>query len=426
MILRIILIVIFLILSALFSGSEIVYSMVNTHRLSREASDGNKRAKKALDIAENFPETITTVLIGNNFVNIAMSAVATALALSIAKDTNLTEFQISLIETIAVTFTVLIFGEIMPKTIFQSFSYSASKKLTWYIKINKIIFFPFVFIFEKLASLMTLIFKNYAPKEEDISLDTPDELINMTNELEETGKIDNDDAELIKSAIDFTETSAWEIMVPRVDVIAYDINDGFDKIIEDDKFYENSRVILYKESIDNVIGIINTLKVLKYRLTKTDFTLNDFLYEPLYVHKTMPVANVLKELRSSHKHLAIVLDEWGGTYGILTIEDILEELFGEIWDETDVIENDYELIENDTYLIYADMNIDDFFDLIDYDDKDFETEYSTVGGLATELLDKLPSIGDQFDFAGYHFEIKDATETHVDSIIVKKLPTEDE
>ena len=417
MIYKIIIIVICLILSAMFSGSEIVYSSVNELKLENDVKRNKKGAKKALYLHKNFANTITTILIGNNLVNILLSAVAASQAISLFGNTD----KVSLLTTIVVTVVVLIFGEILPKTIFQCYNYSLSYFFIWFVELFKFIFFPFVFIFTKFSFFISKIFKNYKAEEViDEEEDVGDRLSLMTDDLKDRGIIDSDDQKLIHSAIDITDVTAWQIMVPRVDVIAYDIDDGYDKIISDKNFFINSRVPLYKDTIDNIIGIVDTTKVLKYHLQHEKCDLNECLYEPLYVHKTMPIASVLKKLRQEHKHIAIVLDEWGGTYGILTIEDILEELFGEIWDETDEVENDYIKQSEDTYLVDGDMSLDDFFELIDFNDNDFETNYSTLAGLCIEILDKIPEVGDELDFAGNHFVIVSATERRVEKILVKK------
>ena len=415
-VIRYILVGLFLILSALFSGSEIVYSKVNKLRLERDIEKGDKRSEKALKVANDFDKTITTILIGNNLVNIALSSVATLIATSIYfENTGKDELSslMTLVVTLIITGVVLIFGEILPKTIFPNFSYQLSRRLTPFIN-----FFLFVFLFLLIFINMIVGFlakpfiRNIEEDEEEDIID--EELNAMTEELEETGQIDSDDAELIKQAITFSDKVAVDIMIPRVDVVAYDLDDGFENIVNDERFFENSRVPVYKESVDNIIGIIDTIAVLKYILNKKEYELQDVLFDALFVHKTMPIANILKELKSKHMHLAIVLDEWGGFMGIITIEDILEVLFGEIWDETDVVELEYEQLADNKYLISGDMNIHDFFDLLDYDDRDLESEYTTFGGWCTEVLDKFPEVNDQFDFENFNIKIVSVDGMRVD------------
>ena len=429
MIIRIILIVFFLILSAFFSGTEIVYAKVNKLRLEREANNGDKKSAKALKYANDFDRTITTVLIGNNLVNIALSSVATLVATTLylsyyPEATNLSTLG-TVITTLVVTLVVLLFGEIIPKTVFPNFSYPLSRFLTPFVAFLSYLFYPIIILVNVIVSFLAKPFiKITDENEEEETID--DELNAMTEELEESGQIDSDDAELIKSAITFTDKVAIDIMIPRVDVIAYDIQDGFENIIKDEKFFENSRVPIYNESIDNIIGIIDTTKVLRNMLNHIEFDEKDVLYDALFVHKTMPLANILKELKKSHIHLAIVVDEWGGMMGILTMEDILEELFGDIWDETDVVEEEYEELSENEYLVNGDMNIHDFFDLVDYDDRDFESEYTTVGGWCTEILDKFPDVGDHFEYENLNVEIISTDGIRVEKIKVIITPIEEE
>ena len=418
MTIKIIVMVLCVLFSALFSGTEIVYSKVNKLHLSRDTEHGDKKSKRALDIANDFSKTITTILIGNNLVNIAMSSVSAIVAVELFQDIIKSESVLAILTTIAVTIIVLIFGEILPKTIFQNYCYSLSRKLTPFVTICTTILYPFVYIFNKIVNVLNKPFRKRLKEDGDDEEFVDDELITMTEELEESGVIDEDDAELIKSAIGFADTSAWEVMTPRVDVVAYDIDDGFENIIKDKKFYENSRVPIYKDTIDNIIGIVNTTKVLKKVLNREIVKLDDVIATPIYVHKTKPIASVLKELQIENKHLAIVLDEWGGVMGILTREDILEELFDEIWDETDIVEYEYVQIEDNMFIIDGDMNIYDFFDLIEYDDRDFESEYSTIGGWCTEKLDKFPDVGDHFIFENFEISIIEVDLRRVEKVKV--------
>lgn len=429
MVIKIIIMIICVILSALFSGTEIVYSKVNKLHLSRDADAGDKKAAKALNIANDFSSTITTILIGNNLVNIAMSSVSAVVAFEIAGDIFQSELVFTLITSIAVTFIVLIFGEILPKTIFQNYSFTLSKLLIGFVSIFKIIFLPFVFIFNKLTSFLSKPFKKIKVNEEqEVEEYLDDELLSMTEVLEENGIIDEDDATLIKSAIDFTDTLAWEIMTPRVDVLAYDIDDGFENIINDKEFFNKSRVPIYKDTIDNIIGVVNTTNVLKRILSNQEINIQELMYKPLYIHKTKPVAAVLKELRENFKHIAVVLDEWGGVMGILTIEDILEELFGDIWDETDVVEFEYKQVDDNVFIVEADMNIHDFFDLIEFDDREFDSEYSTVGGWCTEILDKFPEVNDKFTFNNYDLSIVSVDGVRVEKVrvVINKIDEQEE
>lgn len=423
MVIKIILIVFFLVMSAFFSGSEIAYSKVNTFKLEREAKKADKKSIRALKVVENFESVLSTILIGNNIVNIALSSVCSIVALDIAR--GMPENKVATITTIIVTITVLIFGEIIPKTICQNYSYSLSRLFSRFILFLNKILYPAVFVVNIIVRKLAKLFKfGNNDNNEVISLD--DELKTMTQELKETGEIDQDEEELINSAIDFTMKTAWEIMVPRVDVLAFDIEDGLDNIINDDSFYERSRVPLYRETIDNIVGVLSSTDVLKRKLNHEYFKIDDVLYKPIFVHKTMYISDVLSNLKDNHAHLAIVLDEWGGVMGIITLEDVLEELFGDIFDEIDEVEYEYEQLSDNTYLVDGDMNIHDLFDLVEYDDRDFESEYSTVGGFCTDMLEKFPSVGENFDFDRYNFSIKEVDGPRVEKILVTVNEKEEE
>ena len=417
MIIRIILVVIFLVLSAFFSGAEIVYSKVNKLKLERDIESGDKKSKRALDIANNYNRSLTTILVGNNLVNIAMSSVSTILALELTANIEISEGTLTTLTTVVVTFIVLIFGEILPKALFQNYSYSLSRAFAPIIKLFLIIFYPIVFVVQKVINKTIKVVNKTTSEDNENDDDTvDDELKNMTDELQENGSIDDDDAELIKSAIDIIDTTAVEIMIPRVDVIAFNIDDDFDSIVNSPDFFKYSRVPLYKDTIDNIVGIVNTTIVLKKVLNHQQVDLKDALYEPLYVHKTMQISEVLKQLKLTHKHLAIVLDEWGGFMGILTMEDILEELFGEIWDEIDTIDPEYEIIGENKYVVDGDMNIYDLFDLLDIDYHDFESDYTTVGGWCIENLERFPLPNDKFEFDNLEVTIISVDGRRVDKV----------
>ncbi len=395
--------------SAFFSGSEIVYAKVNKIKIEKEANT-NKKAKRVLGLVNNYPQLLSTILVGNNLVNIAASSLAAVLCISIWGDT-----LGPTISAISMTVFILIFGEILPKTIFAKFNYTLSFAFAPIIRLFYLIFKPIViactFIVNKLSVLWT-------PKEE-VPTATDEELINMVEEIEEEGYIDEDTEELIKSAIDFTDVDAFEIMKHRVDVFAFNIEDDINELIHDENIFNYSRVPVYEDTIDNIIGILNTKTLLIKLLKKEKIDLRSMLTEPIYVHKTKSISSVLRDFKESHTHIAIVVDEYGGTMGIVTLEDVLEELVGEIWDETDTIEEDYTQKDEDTYIVDGDMNIYDLFELVGYDTDELDTEYATVGGWCTQKLDRFPEVNDSFKFDHYIFTI-----TEVDDVRVLKLKVE--
>ena len=405
-----ILIVILIIISAFFSSCEIAYSSVNKIKLKKKVSDGNKEATKAMEIVNNYSEALSTILIGNNLVNIAVSSLATMVAVA-----YLGEEMGSLLATIVATIVVLIFGEILPKALANKFSLKLTLLYVKPFKICRIIFFPITFLVTKFVKLIS---KIWTPKNIEVS-EIDEELNVITEELEEEGVIDEEDAELIISAIDFRDVTAHEIMIPRVDVFAIDIDDNQEDILKNEQIFRYSRVPVYEDTIDHVIGILNTTSLMKKILNGEQIDLRSMLIEPMYVHKTKHISNILTKFKATNQHLAIVADEFGGFMGILTIEDIVEELVGDIFDETDEVILDYKELGENIYEVDGDMNIYDFFELVDYDDRDFESEYTTVGGWCTDMLEKFPEVGDTFEFANFTVTI-----TEVEGMRVGKIKVE--
>ena len=407
-ILQLILIAILIILSAFFSSCEFAYATVSKFKIKNDATNNNKRAIKALNIIDHYSNYLSTILVGNNLVNILVSSIGTIIGVRVFGD----ELG-PLLSTIILTVVILIFGEIIPKTLAKRFCYQLSLIYTSIIRFFHFLFFPITWFVNKFVGH---VFTRSEQDEQPTA--TGEELIKIVDELEEEGVIDEDDEELIKSAIDFCDATAHEIMIPRVDVFAIDIEDDKDTILANELIYKYSRVPVYEGTIDNIIGILNTTDLIKLILTKQDIDLRSMLMTPIFVHKTKPISGVLTELKGSHVHLAIVVDEFGGTMGIVTIEDIVEELIGDVFDELDDVSNDYQEIDDNTYLVDGDMNIYDFFELVDYDDKDFDSEYTTVGGWCTDVLEKFPEVGDSFNFENLTLTITEADKMRVGMVKV--------
>lgn len=401
---------ILVIFSAFFSSCEIAYNSVSRIRLKKEAEDGNKKALSAINIIDNYSTLLSTVLVGNNLVNILISSLGTIIAVE-----QFGEELGPVLSTVILTCVLLTFGEILPKTIGKVFSHSFALLYVKIYNFFKIIFYPLSFIINKIVGA---ILKNYKV-EEPTPTATDEELISITEELEEEGVIDEDDAELIKSAIDFCDVTAHEIMIPRVDVFAIDIDDSTEEILNDELIYKYSRVPVYEDTIDNIIGVLNTTDLMKKVLAHEEINIRSMLTQPYYVHKTKAISNILTELKHNHMHLAVVMDEFGGVMGILTIEDIIEELIGDVFDEMDEVVLDYQQVNDHSFIVDGDMNIYDFFELIEYDDKDFDADYTTVGGWCTDILEKFPEAGDTFDFENVTVTIKSVDKMRVENVTVE-------
>lgn len=387
-----IILVVLVFLSAFFSSCEITYSSVNKIKLKKKMAEGSKKATKAMNIVNQYSEVLSTILVGNNLVNVLASSLATVIAVE-----KFGEDKGSMIATVVLTIVVLIFGEIIPKVFAKKYSLRMSLLYVTPFKFFRFIFFPITFVVTKGINLIS---KIWTPKEVEPSV-TDEELIAMAEELEEEGVIDEEDAELIISAIDFSDVTAHEIMIPRVDVFSIDIEDDQAEILANEEIYRYSRVPVYEDTIDHVIGILDTTSLMKKILNGEEINIREMLIEPMYVHKTKGISNILTEFKQTNQQLAIVLDEFGGFMGILTMEDIVEELVGDIFDEMDEVVLDYNEISENIYEVDGDMNIYDFFELVEYDDRDFETEYTTFGGWCTDVLEKFPEVDDTFDFANF-------------------------
>ena len=412
-VLAIIILILLVLFSAFFSGSEIVYAKVNPLKLKKKAKRG-KSAKLALNIVDNYPIMLSTILVGNNLVNIAASSIATVVAMEVWPQYG------ELIATLGMTVIILIFGEILPKTIFQTYNYTLSLLFAPILKFFYYLFKPVVWLFNKIINSLS---KLWTPKEE-IPTATDEELINMVDEIEDEGYIDEDTGELIKSAIDFTDVDAYEIMQHRVDVFAFDIEDDVKKLINDENIFNYSRVPVYEGSMDEIIGVLSTRQLLIKLLKKEKIdnnTIRSMLTQPLYIHKTKSVSSLLHDFKKTQTHIAVVKDEFGGTMGIVTLEDVLEELVGEIWDETDKVEEEYTKKNDNTYIVEGDMNIYDLWEMLDYQNDEFDTEYTTVGGFCTEKLEKFPSVNDTFTFENFKFTILEVDE---DGVRVEKVSVE--
>ena len=394
-----IIIFVMLVLSAFFSGSEISFNSCNKMRLRHAADEGSSPARTAWKISEKFTTALCAILIGNNLANIAASTAATAIFIQIFRhlsEAGGLDGVASTVSTVVMTVIVLIFGEIVPKILCKQ---HADKVVLWIaipVRILTILLYPVVFIVMGLISILRRIWG----KDDDGSEPavTEDELSSIIDTVEEEGVIDEGQSELMQSTLEFRETSIEEIMTPRIDLVTIDINDDDDAITDIIKSSHYSRIPVYDDSIDDIIGILYLNHYYKAAVDDAKIDLRPLLMQPTFLHKTMRLPAALHRMRSNKTHLAIVIDEFGGTLGVVTIEDILEELVGDIWDESDEIVSSMTKIGEHKYEVLGEMNIDDFFAELDYEPKDFECEYSTVGGWAVESLNSDPHVGDTFKF----------------------------
>ena len=376
---QILFLLLLILFSAYFSATETAFSSLNKIKIKNDAQSGNKRAKKVLELCEKYDKLLSTILIGNNIVNIMSTSIATALFVIYFPKNGVA------ISTVVMTVVVLTFGEIIPKSIAKEVPESFAMFSAPYISVLLVILTPVNFFFALLKKLAKKAFKI----DGDTSI-TDRELLTMVEEAKNDGGIDEDEGHLIISAIEFYDLEVSDILTPRVDVIAIDIESSREDIKQVFKDSGYSRLPVYKETIDNIIGIIN----------EKDFFYADdiesILCPAVFVLENMKISNLMQLLRTKKSHLAIVTDEYGGTEGLVTMEDIIEELVGEIFDEHDVvISQDIMPLQNGSFRIKGEANISKVFDYFDIEEE--VQEANTVNGWVVMQLDRLPRKGDQFE-----------------------------
>ena len=406
----IIAIAILVVLSGLFSCSDMVYASVNQLRLKKDARKSNV-SKLALKHAEKYNTTITTILFSNNLVNIAATSLLTVLVRILFPETDDLAYFVA---SASLVLIILIFGEILPKVIGRAYSYRLSKFFAYPVKFLQIIFFPFIFVTSHIGKFFASFFIS---KKKDTAI-SDEELEEMVESIEEDGIIDEDQSELLKSAIAFKETEAYEIMTPRVDMVAIDIEDGEKKILASDNIFKHSRIPIYKGSIDNIIGMLPTKAVLRSMLAAKPVNIASLMYDVQFVPRSMGISEILKLMKKSKNHIVIVIDEFGGTDGLLTMEDILEELVGEMWDETEKIHESYRKVKRNQYLVDGSLNVEDFFDLVKVDMPE-DVDYTSVGGWVLDKLHRFAKVGDHFRYENLTIEVVEVTEFTVEKILVR-------
>jgi Hemolysins and related proteins containing CBS domains len=412
------LLVLLVLLSAFFSSSEIAYATASRLRLQNDAENGSKRAARAMWITEHFTGFLSTILVGNNLVNIAFSSAMTALMVNVYGAGGET------IAPIASTLVLLIFGEIIPKIAGTSQADRLVRVYTYPLRFFMILFKPVTALVTRIVDRLS---KLWTSEEAEPEV-TDEELVSILETIEDEGVFTEQESELIKSAIEFSDVTAADIFIPRVDVTAIDVEDSVEDLLKDEDLLSYSRIPVYRDTIDTILGILSTKKLLKAAITTplSEIRLEDLLSPPVYVHKTRTISSILSEFRRKHLMMAIVVDEYGGTEGILTLEDILEEIVGEIFDESDDIELDVEQKSDNVYVVDGGTTIEDFFDSIDYRPEHFESEYSTMGGWAVEMLDRFPQKGDHFTWDRFSVTVTEAEAHRVETLEVELLPPPEE
>jgi len=378
--------------SALFSATETAFNTFNRARLKNLASQGNRRAKLVLDASEKYDAFLSTVLIGNNIVNIALTAIATAQFLEIFKDSNVSGSAVS---TAVTTVVVLIFGEISPKTVAKEKADGFAMAVVPFIRLLMVLFTPLCLLFGAWKRLLSLVFKTG-----ETQAMTDEELMTIVDEAQQDGGIGEQEGELIRSAIEFTDGEAESIMTHRTDVVALDKDTPFDEITDIFRSCGFSRLPVYEETIDSIIGVLHE-KDFNYAERDGVRDITAIIKKPLMITSHVKISKLLNEFRSAKSHLAVVLDDYGGTMGIVTLEDVLEELVGDIYDEHDEVE-EVQVTEHDdgTVTLTGDTKISEMFEMFEIEIPEDEELPQTVSGWVTMMLGEFPEVGVSVGYKG--------------------------
>ena len=414
---KIIAIIVLICFSAYFSASETAFTSVNRIRIKNLANDGDKRARSVQELSERYDDLLSTILVGNNIVNIATSAIATVLFMEIYPIYGAT------ISTVVVTIVVLIFGEISPKSLAKENPEKFAMASAPFLKLLMILLAPVNWLFKCWKKLLALIFN--ADEAKPI---TEDELLTIVEEAETEGGIDEEQSELIQNAIEFNELEAWDVLTPRVDIKAAEIDAPLEEIEELFLSTGFSRLPIYEDDLDSIVGVLNQKDFHNYIKGKNT-PVSEYVKPVIFVAGSMKISQLLKRLQMGKTHIAIIVDEYGGTSGLVTMEDIIEELVGEIYDEHDAVAlQDIVQQQDGSYRVLCGTNLDKMFDFFDVEE---EIDATTVNGWVVLQLDNLPKVGDSFTYeADYkRFEVKvtkaDTRKALEINMVVTELPRDE-
>ena len=403
--------------SAFFSACEMSYSSCNRIRIENSAEEGDEKAKRALYVTERFDDALSSILVGNNLVNIAASSLG-SLAAMLALGENK-----AWVSTVVITAAVIIFGETIPKITAKKNATRYAVSFSGLTTVLMIVLKPVTWVVVNLVDLITRGMKGDDSADEDAAVE---ELHSIIETAEDENVIDEESSELVSAAIDFADVSVSEVMTARVDILAIDIDDDRDEIIRLIADSSYSRIPVYQDSIDNIIGVLSLNHFLKAAIDDINVDIRGLMMQPYFVYKTMKLPAVLEMLRDSQQHLAIVTDEYGGTLGVVTMEDVLEQLVGEIWDETDKVEEEIQVIEDGVMHVDGDLPVSDLVELMDWDESEFDFESETVGGWCIEILGSFPEAGISFTYLDSTVTILEVEERRVLLVEIRSEARESE
>ena len=413
------LIVALLIGSAVFSASEMAFSSANRMRLSSAAEEGSRSARTALSVLDRFESALSAILIGNNLCNIGADSLATLLVVTLLGSRYAAGW--SVLTTAIMTLIVIFFCESAPKIAAKKNANRWSMGLAGLIRLLMFLLWPVIMLVKGLIALVTLPFRG--DPETDDPEEAAAELQSIIETAEDEDVIDEDRSELLLSALDFSQIPVMDVMTARVDVQALDVNDGWEDVLLGGEEESFSRLPVYEDSIDNIIGVLHLNRFFRALLEDPNADLRSCLMKPLYIYKTVKLPDVLSQLRRSQQHLAIVTDEYGGTLGIVTLEDVLEQIVGEIWDESDEVEEDVLERPDGAFEVDVDLPLSDFAELLGVEEDDLSADSATAGGWTIERFGSFPKAGDSFTADGVKVKVLAMDE---DGLRVEKILAERE
>ena len=400
---QLILMAVLIALSAFFSATETAFSSLNRTRLKNMAEHGNKRAEKTLALAERYDELLSTILVGNNIVNIALSSIATLFFIQLVGNGG------AGLSTLVITIVVLIFGEVSPKSLAKESPERFAMLVTPVISLLVTLLKPINWLFAQWKKLLRLFVK--AETETGF---TSDELMTIVEEAEQEGGMNAEESELLKSAIEFHDLDVGDILTPRVRVEGIEISSTPNETADQFELCGYSRLPVYEETLDHIVGVIHQKDFYNRMRKGSTFHLSDIMKKPVYVPSSAKISDTLKLLQKTQIQMAVVADEYGGTEGIVTMEDILEELVGEIWDEHDEVEEPFRFSDNGrSCTVLGSADPEELFEKLEIED---ETEASTVSGWVMEKTEKIPQAGDSFEFSGWKATVLKADDRYVQEI----------
>lgn len=405
---EIVIIAILIAFSAIFSSTETAFSSVNKIRMKNLAASGNKKAALVMKIKDSFDKALTAILVGNNIVNIASTSIATA-----AFTRLLGEGSVG-IATAVMTVVILVFGEVVPKSLASEHAESIAMAMAAPLYGLIVLFTPIIFFFSCLKKALSGLIgdKNSQPSV------TEEELMYLVEEIEDEGVLEEQESDLVRSALQFDEITIEEILVPRVNIAAVEISDSIEKI-KDVFFFENySRLPVYENNIDNIVGIIHQSDFYKMYINGGS-SIKEIMNKPLYTSKHKHISQCLLEMQKAKVHMAVVVDQYGGTEGIVTLEDIIEELVGDIYDEGDEEDRTFVKLSDGLFEVSGDLSIADMLEKMELPEDLIETDRNSVGGFFTDLLEHIPEKGEVAVSGIFTFTALEANEQKVSRIRVK-------